>query len=573
MTEATPTRRRIRHPWRIAAVIGAAAFAALFVAIAAVVPLSSETARLRLIAVLSDRLDGEVDLQELRLRTFPRLEAEGRGLTIRHRGRRDVPPLISIEHFSAEGTVAGLLRRHVSRLTLDNLDIEIPPDRNREVEQDDDGTAAAGPSPAAQQSNAARTLVIDELHSIKARLAIIPAEAGKGPKVWDIHDLRMTSVSLDAAMPFEATLTNAVPPGEIATRGSFGPWRSPEPGGTPLDGVFTFDDADLSVFKGISGILSSHGSFGGVLERIDIHGDTDTPLFEVLTGGHPVPLHAKYHAIVDGTNGNTILERIDASFLKTSIVAKGGVVGTPGKDGRTVTLNVTIDKGRLEDVLKLAVKAANPMTGALRLATTFVLPPGDVDVIKKLRLNGRFAIFDGRFRSLDVQGKINELSQRGQQADKRRPGARVASRFTGAFRLGAGRLSIPDVTFDVPGAGVRLAGAYDLVPETLNFRGTLFLDVKVSQTVTGFKSVLLKIVDPLFKREGGGSAIPIKITGNRDNPSFGLDKGRVFSRKETARAAARSRACEEIFWPRARSEASENFGDPELCVERRFHEL
>ena len=79
---------------------------------------------------------------------------------------------------------------------------------------------------------------------------------------------------------------------------------------------------------------------------------------------------------------------------------------------------------------------------------------------------------------------------------------------------------------------MRLAGTYDLVPETLDFRGTLFLDVKVSQTVTGFKSVLLKIVDPLFKREGGGSAIPIKITGNRDNPSFGLDKGRVFSRED-----------------------------------------
>ncbi len=374
--------------------------------------------------------------------------------------------------------------------------------------------------------------MIDELRSVKARLAIIPAEAGKGPKVWDIHDLRMQSVSLDAAMPFEATLTNAVPPGEIATRGAFGPWRGPEPGATPLDGVFTFDRADLSVFKGIAGILSSHGTFGGVLARIDIHGETDTPQFEVITGGHPVPLHAQYHAIVDGTNGNTILERIDASFLKTSLVAKGGVIGKPGKDGRTVTLDVTIDKGRLEDVLKLAVKANSPMTGALRLKTAFVLPPGDVDVVRKLRLNGRFAIDDGRFKNLDVQGKINELSQRGHSKEQRPDvPSTVASRFTGAFRLGGGKLSLPDVTFDVPGAGVRLAGAYDLVPETLNFTGTLFLDVKVSETTTGFKSVLLKIVDPLFRREGGGSAIPIKITGSRANPSFGLDRGRVFKRK------------------------------------------
>ena len=375
-------------------------------------------------------------------------------------------------------------------------------------------------------------MVIDELRSVKARLAIIPSEAGKGPKVWDIHDLRMTSVSVGQAMPFEATLTNAVPPGEIVTRGSFGPWQGPEPGETPLDGTFTFDRADLSVFKGISGILSSRGTFGGELARIDVHGETDTPLFEVKAGGHPVPLHTRYHAIVDGTNGNTILERIDASFYKTSIVAKGDVVGKPGIHGRTVTLNVTIDKGRLEDVLKLAVKAdKSPMEGALRLTTSFVLPPGDQDVVKKLRLKGRFVIADGRFASPEVQQKINELSRRTQRPDAKPVTAeRVASQFTGAFELGGGTLTIPEVTFEVPGAGVQLAGTYDLVPETLDFRGTLLTDAKLSEMVTGFKRVFLKIVDPLFGREGGGSAIPIKISGKRDNPSFGLDRGRVFRR-------------------------------------------
>lgn len=541
MNEVPQPHRRIRHPWRVAAVIAGAVVASLFVAIAAVVPLTSEAARVRLIEVLSDRLDGEVELRELRLRVFPSLKAEGRGLAIRHRGRRDVPPLISIEGFSADGTVAGLLRRHVARVTLKGLDIEIPPDRNRGVDQEAEEAGVANHRSGEQSKGPARTLVIDELKSVGARLAIIPDEAGKRPKVWDIHDLRMTSVSLDQGMPFEATLTNAVPPGDIVTRGSFGPWRSPEPGGTPLDGVFTFDQADLSVFKGISGILSSKGTFGGTLARIDVHGEAETPQFEVKAGGHPVPLHTKYHAIVDGTNGNTILERIDASFLQTSIVAKGGVVGTKGKEGRTTTLDVVIDKGRLEDVLKLAVKADSPMLGALRLTTSFVLPPGDIDVIKKLRLNGRFAIADGRFKSLDVQSKINELSQRGRgQNAKQQQASQVSSKFTGTFQLGNGRLTIPEVTFDVPGAGVRLAGSYDIAPETIDFKGTLFLDVKVSQTVTGFKSVLLKIADPLFKREGGGSEIPIKIGGNRSKPSFGLDRGGLFSRKRTANSSETS---------------------------------
>lgn len=44
---------------------------------------------------LADRLDAEVELGDLTLRVLPALHAEGTDLRIRHKGRRDVPPLIS----------------------------------------------------------------------------------------------------------------------------------------------------------------------------------------------------------------------------------------------------------------------------------------------------------------------------------------------------------------------------------------------------------------------------------------------------------------------------------------------
>ena len=43
-------------------------------------------------------------------------------------------------------------------------------------------------------------------------------------------------------------------------------------------------------------------------------------------------------------------------------------------------------------------------------------------------------------------------------------------------------------------------------------------------------AVLLKIADPLFNRNGGGSSIPIKIEGSRSEPKFGLDVHRVFNK-------------------------------------------
>jgi hypothetical protein len=42
--------------------------------------------------------------------------------------------------------------------------------------------------------------------------------------------------------------------------------------------------------------------------------------------------------------------------------------------------------------------------------------------------------------------------------------------------------------------------------------------------------MLLKIVDPIFAKPGGGSSIPIKIEGTRSDPKFGLDRDRVFNR-------------------------------------------
>jgi hypothetical protein len=512
--------------------LGVGVLLVLLFVLAIAVPYSSGHLRKRVIAALGDKLDSEVELKQFHASIFPSLHVDGTGLVIRHKGRTDVPPMFSVDSFSVDAGLLPLFFKHVSHVELTGLDIEIPPDHGKPAREN----AKNGPSPGRQddhggQSGGAGGVVIDVLESHDAKLAILSDEPGKEAKVWQIHTMQMRNLGADTAMPFEAVLTNAIPPGQIKTSGTFGPWSSGSPGETPLsDGRFEFAHADLSVFKGISGILSAHGTFEGTLGEIDIHGETDTPEFAVSVGGHPVPLHAKYHTVVDAMNGNTYLRRIDASFLQTSLVAKGEVVDTtPGQPGRTVRLDVDMQKARLEDVLRLAVNTPKPvMTGDLKLQTKFVLPPGDQDVVRKLQLDGQFGIDKAKFTDFDIQKKINELSHRGRGMKNVPKTSGVASDFDGRFKLGHALLRIPDVTFKVPGAGVRLAGSYGLTSEQLDFKGTLFLDVKVSQTTSGFKSLLLKVVDPIFDKKGGGSAIPIKISGERSDPSFGLDKGRLF---------------------------------------------
>jgi len=525
MLGSSGVRRRI---W-LWAIVGLAAFVILAaVAIVAAVPLTSDALRHRMIDTLSARLDADVALGDLHWRVFPTVHASGSSLTIRRRGRSDSRPLISIERFTVDARLSGLLRKRVRHVTVEGLEIAIPPNDNPSPEAEARDTHPAGTSDAQQPVE--EGVVIDTLDADGAQILTIPRDRNKAPKVWAVHSLRVHNVGAGQGMPFRATLTNAVPPGEIDTTGTFGPWLPAKPGDSGLSGTFTFARADLSVFHGISGTLSAKGSFGGTLNRIDVTGETETPDFALRLTGQPFPLHAKYRAIVDGTNGDTRLDRIDAAFLESSLVAKGSVIdAAPGVRGRIVTLDIVMDRARIEDVMRMAVKGKTPMRGALKLNTKFVLPPGEADVPERLRLDGNFAVARVEFTSYDVQGKINELSRRSRgQVDQ--PQGRVASNFEGRFRLGDGRLTLPSLTFAVPGAQVQLAGRYALKPETLDFQGQLLMDAKVSQTQTGIKSLLLKAIDPLFNRRGGGSSIPIQIRGTRSSPDFGLDVRRVFRR-------------------------------------------
>src|SRR6185436_6751630 len=143
---------------------------------------------------------------------------------------------------------------------------------------------------------------------------------------------------------FHAALVNPVPRGRIETSGSFGPWNTNEPDETPIQGEYAFKNADLNTIKGIGGILSSVGTYSGVLERVEVEGQTETPDFHIDVGGQPVPLTTKFKAIVDGTSGDTWLDNVEAVLGQSKIVARGAVVRTEDVKGRRITLDVRLDR-------------------------------------------------------------------------------------------------------------------------------------------------------------------------------------------------------------------------------------
>jgi hypothetical protein len=475
--------------------------------------------RLRAIEVLKERYQSDVELKSLDLSLFPRIEARGEGLALYVHGRTDLPPLVSVKKFSLNTQLSDVLNgpRRVHNLRLEGLKITIT-------------RGASQPKHVSDDKRAFPNFVIDDVVADGAVLEIIPVKAGKEPLVYELYKLKLRSAGVGQPMTYRTTMSNAKPPGMIDATGSFGPWNAAQPIETPVSGNYTFRNADLSVFKGISGILSSTGQFQGQLGHIETQGTTDIPNFRLSVGGHPVDLKTEFHSIVDGGDGDTLLQPVKAKFLHTPIIAKGGATGVKGIPGKTIALDLEISGGRLEDLLRLALKSDKPfMTGALNFRTKFLLPPGDRDVVEKLKLDGRFSVTDAKFKSREVQEKLDNLSHRAQGHPKDIDGGdEVVSDLQGRFTLDRSIMNFSHLSFGVPGASIQLTGRYGLADETMDFHGTARMQATLSQMTTGFKSVLLRAADPFFKKNGAGTVLPIRITGTREHPSFGLE----FHRKD-----------------------------------------
>ena len=132
--------------------------------------------------------------------------------------------------------------------------------------------------------------MIDDLIADGAILEVASREADKQPLKFSFHNFVLSDVGRDGPASFHATLSNPEPPGEITTAGKFGPWSEDDVGKTAVSGEYSFQQADLGVFGGIAGLLSSSGKFSGVLDRIEVQGLTDTPRFTVTSSSHQVQL-------------------------------------------------------------------------------------------------------------------------------------------------------------------------------------------------------------------------------------------------------------------------------------------
>jgi hypothetical protein len=473
------------------------------------------------VRALSDHFHSHVELAELHVSPFPELSVTGHDLAISFDDRTDLPPLIHIDKFtfSMHWIAIWNLPKHISSAQLENMTITVPPRGERKTPL---------PEKTSVRDKLVSWVVVDHVICTNAVLITLPKKAEPGkpqkePLEWAIHNLDLWNAGLGDPMRFSGKLTNAKPKGEIVTNGEFGPWDMNEPGGTPVRGKYTFTDADLGPFPGIAGILSSTGSYDGELDKLAVEGETDTPNFSLDKVGKAVPLHTEYSATVDGTNGDTFLHPVRATLVRSLIIAEGEVVSEPPKKGKKISLTFSAPDARIQDILSLAVNSEKPfLTGPAKLQGKLVIPQGNEKLLEKMVLDAQIGVDEAKWTSAALREKLEALSRHAEGKPSDEEAGSAVTNLSGRFHLENGVVNFSSVSFGVPGASIDLAGTYKLVSGEIDMKGHLKLEAELSQTMTGAKSVFLKVLDPFFKKDGAGTEIPITVTGTRDNPTIGV---------------------------------------------------
>ena len=467
---------------------------------------------------LEDRFTRDVKINKFRGTWFPP-GCVAEGIEFLHRQRKELPALITIQTLTVRASYSGLFRigKQINDVQLTGLHVLVPP-------KDPRGSHTVFPLTT---STSGKNLTFGAISTDGAVLEFISKQAEERFTLAISH-LTLNNVGEGSPLTFHAQLTNTNPPGEIHSDGQLGPWDEDDPAATQVSGSFTYDHTKLGVYEGIAGTLASQGKFSGTLGHIDTEGNIDVPDFKISDSGHAVHLTSNFHAVVDATNGDTDLTRVESHFGKTTVISQGDVKGHPGQHGKTVNLTMNVAQGRVEDLLRLVASAERPSeTGEVRLQAKLELPPGPEGFLRRLRLGGDFGIGGGRFTNPKVQDPINRLAESAHGESKSQQGvdsATVLSNLKGHVSANAGIATLSRISFTEPGTVAEIEGTFNLVDKTLNLRGVLRTSGKVADTTSGFKSLVLKALSPFLKNKSV-TELPFVITGTFSDPSFALALG------------------------------------------------
>ena len=461
--------------------------------------------------MLEDVLTSDVTFSGYHRVYFPRPGFVATGITIRRKtAPPGTPPLGHIDSMMFVGTWTDLvmLRQRVEMIDITGFHVIVPPIGSQE-------SKLSFPQGSAKEFTGPDSKI--ELLVLHKSLLEIRRKSDP-PLLFSIKELEIRNFHNGEAMTWAVDMQNAVPHGHILARGTMGPIKGTTFVATPVSGNFAFTQVNLHDVGEISGTLDTRGVFKGNLQTMNVETSAVTQNFAV-TDGKPTPLEASMQAVLHASNGSLEVRSIDIKLRGSEIHS----VGTINDKSTATNLDVTVDHGRAEDLMRPFIHNEVPITGPVSLkAHAYLGPPGN-GFMERLRLTGALNVPAEKVTDQKTEKNLSAFSERAAGKQKNTglesttnsppPGTDVLSSLQGPAKIENGVASTPQLTFRVPGADATLAGTFRFHDQAVHLTGNLTMKTDISHTSTGFKSFLLKPLAPFFKKKSAGAVIPIAVTG------------------------------------------------------------
>ena len=465
--------------------------------------------------LLEDVFGSQIHIAHYRRNYFPHPGFIATGLTLRPRtgpGEHSIGTIGTL-YVQANWIDIFCLRDRLRLVEATGMHIILPPPGSRQAQQDypsGSGSSFTGP-----------TAVIEQLFIHASTLEILRKNGKR--LTFPVHWLRVWDLHRGAPMTFAVNMDNPLPYGHLLASGSFGPLNPRAIQETPVSGWFKFEDVKLSDVGELKGILDSTGSFHGQLGAIDATAQAKVRGFAVKNGNE-IPVSGSIQCTVNGMNGDVVYHAMEARTGSSLVQATGSTAGTPGKATR---LDLVVRQGRAEEILRPFIRKPVPIAGAAALHAHVDLDPTQPDhgFLDRLHVTGAFDIPAEEVTKPDLRKSLSAFSLRAQDKkvpdsvkDLPGPAAGAISSLQGPVTIEKGIARTPDLRFEVPGAQARLSGTFNFRTTAVHLTGKLTTHADLSDITSGFKSVLLEAIDPLFRHHRKhGAVIPVALTGTTDH--------------------------------------------------------
>jgi hypothetical protein len=444
---------------------------------------------------------------------FPHPGFVADSITLRRNSAPGLPPVGTVAHLRVEGRWIDLLllRDRVRLVDADGLHVIIPPvgsDANKEDFPPGSSSDFTGPP-----------TVVEQLDLQNATLDL--QRVGGGRYTFPIRRLLIGNLHKGQTISYSLDMQNAQPSGRIQAHGSFGPLLANKLGATPVTGDFTFTGVNLSEIQGLDGTFSAAGHFQGRLEEIEGSAQASTPDFAVAKGRRTL-VEGTLTYVVNGLNGDISLHSVDVHTGSTAVHAEGNIAGSP----KVTSVDLLVEKGRVEDLLRPFISTESPVTGPVLLHghANLAAAASGSSFFERLTMNGAFTLPGERFTDTATEGNLTAFSQRARgikTGEDPRALPAVLPNVAATVSVRNGMASMSPLIVQIPGATVRLSGAFDLKNQNVHMIGDLRMQSDVSHVTTGFKAMLLKPLAPFFKKNGAGAVVPIAISGTPQHLKVG----------------------------------------------------